>query len=199
MKDQTVFLLSDNSEHQTLLSEQLVTQHMSVVRCQLAHLEAMLNASDSGAEPEHNMHRQSLVVSWAAPTAELTCLIEYAIGKKCALVILIETLQAESIAHLPFANQYVILPYRSDHDLFMWLKHAKRLRENMDKIEQDIALLHQKLDDRKWIEKAKGTLMKMHRIDEEEAYKALRTSAMKSSQPIGLVAKNIMLTFDAIG
>ncbi|MDP2572458.1 ANTAR domain-containing protein [Vibrio penaeicida] len=199
MKDHTVFVLSDNLEHQTRICEQLATQQMKVVRCQLAHIDVMLNEADSGIEPELNFNRQALVVSWAAPTAELKCLIEYAAAKKCVLVILVETLQVDNIAHLPFANQYVILPYRSDHDLAMWLQHAARLRENMDKVEQEIASLHQKLDDRKWIEKAKGTLMKMHRIDEEEAYKALRTSAMKSSQPIGLVAKNLMLTFDAIG
>ncbi|WP_104398698.1 ANTAR domain-containing response regulator [Vibrio penaeicida] len=198
MKDHTVFVFSDNPEQQTLLSEQLATQQMKVVQGQLAHLEAMLNKSDSRAEPELDITRQSLVVSWSAPTAELQFLIEYAVAKKCTLVILVGTLLADNIARLPFANQYVILPYRSDHDLSMWLQHAVRLRENMDKMEQDIALLNQKLDDRKWIEKAKGTLMKMHSIDEEEAYKALRTSAMKSSQPIGLVAKNLMLTFDAI-
>ncbi|WP_267713009.1 ANTAR domain-containing protein, partial [Vibrio parahaemolyticus] len=41
-------------------------------------------------------------------------------------------------------------------------------------------------------EKAKGLLMKVHNVDEEHAYKAMRNSAMQSSQTLTQVAKNLI-------
>ncbi|CCN49581.1 conserved hypothetical protein with ANTAR domain [Vibrio nigripulchritudo MADA3029] len=188
MKDHTVIVCSDSLEQQAQLSGQLALHYDNIIGCQLIQVEGMLT------DPQSSV----MVVSWSQPTAELKLLIDFAVGCKCPLVVMVGDLHKGSIKDFPHANQYVILPFRGDYDLNIWLEHATRLRDNMLAIEKEVQALTQKLDDRKWIEKAKGTLMKMHHIDEEEAYKALRNSAMKSSQPIGQVAKNLMLTFDSI-
>ena len=56
----------------------------------------------------------------------------------------------------------------------------------------EIESLTHKIEERKLVEKAKGLLMKMHSVDEEQAYKALRSSAMQSSQTLAQVAKNLI-------
>jgi response regulator NasT len=40
--------------------------------------------------------------------------------------------------------------------------------------------------------------MKMHSVDEEQAYKALRNSAMQSSQTLAQVAKNLITTLEVL-
>jgi response regulator NasT len=65
-------------------------------------------------------------------------------------------------------------------------------------MESEIESLAGKLEERKMIEKAKGLLMKMHNVDEESAYKAMRKSAMQSSQTLAQVAKNILITLETL-
>lgn len=48
------------------------------------------------------------------------------------------------------------------------------------------------LADRKTIEKAKGLLMKVHGVPEEEAFKTLRSLAMETNQKLGVTAKNLI-------
>ncbi len=65
-------------------------------------------------------------------------------------------------------------------------------------MQKEIQQLTSKLEERKWIEKAKGLLMKMHALDEENAYRVLRNSAMQSSLSLSQVAKNVIHTFDSV-
>lgn len=48
------------------------------------------------------------------------------------------------------------------------------------------------LADRKTIEKAKGLLMKVHSVSEEEAFKTLRSLAMETNQKLGTAAQNLI-------
>ena len=79
-----------------------------------------------------------------------------------------------------------------------WIQYAKNVRLNEIKQTQAIQKLNQKLDDRKYVDQAKGLLMKLHHLDEQQAYQALRTSAMKNSQTLGQVAKNLIATLETI-
>jgi response regulator NasT len=56
----------------------------------------------------------------------------------------------------------------------------------------ELASTKQKLSDRKLVEKAKGILMKSRKLDEEQAYIALRTLAMERAQPLGKVAGDLV-------
>ncbi|EGU58696.1 hypothetical protein VINI7043_16658, partial [Vibrio nigripulchritudo ATCC 27043] len=44
--------------------------------------------------------------------AELKLLIDFAVGCKCPLVVMVGDLHKGSIKDFPHANQYVILPFR---------------------------------------------------------------------------------------
>jgi response regulator NasT len=61
-------------------------------------------------------------------------------------------------------------------------------------MEREIFTLSNKINERKVVERAKGLLMKFHQLDEETAYKAMRNSAMQSSQSLTQVARNLLTT-----
>lgn len=48
------------------------------------------------------------------------------------------------------------------------------------------------LDDRKWIERAKGVLMAAREVDEGEAYRVLRSAAMRRQTRLGQVSRNVI-------
>lgn len=50
----------------------------------------------------------------------------------------------------------------------------------------------EKLDDRKWVDKAKGILMELKGMSEDDAYKAMRTMAMENNRRLVDIAKNII-------
>ena len=64
--------------------------------------------------------------------------------------------------------------------------------EEHQSLKRELAETSRKLSERKIIEKAKGVLMKTRGMDEESAYKALRNLAMERSQPLAVVAENLV-------
>ncbi|MBP7524998.1 MAG: ANTAR domain-containing protein, partial [Propionivibrio sp.] len=64
--------------------------------------------------------------------------------------------------------------------------------EEHQSLKRELAETSRKLSERKIIEKAKGVLMKTRGMDEESAYKALRNLAMERSQPLAVVAANLV-------
>lgn len=59
-------------------------------------------------------------------------------------------------------------------------------------LRRELADATQKLSDRKVIERAKGLLMKTRRMEEEEAYHALRRLAMDRGQSMSRVARDVI-------
>ena len=51
------------------------------------------------------------------------------------------------------------------------------------------AELGEKLEERKWVDKAKGILMRPARVSEEEAFKMLRNASMQGNQRVGQVSR----------
>jgi AmiR/NasT family two-component response regulator len=59
---------------------------------------------------------------------------------------------------------------------------------------QETRDLRQRLDDRKVIERAKGTLMARYGLPEDEAFKRLRRAAMDSRRPMAEIAKALLVS-----
>ncbi|GHD19393.1 two-component system response regulator [Halioglobus japonicus] len=59
------------------------------------------------------------------------------------------------------------------------------LREELDETRRQ-------LEERKLVEKAKGLLMSVHKVDEEEAFSTLRKLAMDKNRTLGEVAKEVI-------
>ena len=66
------------------------------------------------------------------------------------------------------------------------------LRTELDK-------MRVQLEDRKYIDKAKGLLMKKRGITEEEAYHSLRKLAMDRNKRIGEMARDLIALMDVLG
>lgn len=64
--------------------------------------------------------------------------------------------------------------------------------EEHQALKRELAETSRKLSERKIIEKAKGVLMKTRGMEEDAAYKALRKLAMERSQPLAVVAENLV-------
>ncbi|MBK9623529.1 MAG: ANTAR domain-containing protein [Rhodocyclaceae bacterium] len=64
--------------------------------------------------------------------------------------------------------------------------------EEHQSLKGELADAKKKLSERKVVEKAKGILMKSRKLDEEQAYAALRSLAMERAQPLGKVAGDVV-------
>ncbi|EOY4669941.1 ANTAR domain-containing response regulator [Vibrio vulnificus] len=105
---------------------------------------------------------------------------------------------AQQFNQLKDCHDCVFLPEESTLPLAPWIDYAAQLRESYLLVEEKVALLNDKLQERKVIEKAKGLLMKFQQVDEETAYQAMRRSAMQTSQPMLQVAKNVIATLSTL-
>lgn len=66
------------------------------------------------------------------------------------------------------------------------------MRNELTQTKESLAKTEQTLNERKIIDKAKGILMKQRNMDEDIAYKTLRTLAMNQNKKIGIVAKELI-------
>ena len=69
---------------------------------------------------------------------------------------------------------------------------TQQIRNELKQTKENLAKTEETLVDRKVIDKAKGILMKQRDMDEELAYKTLRTLAMNQNKKIGMVAKELI-------
>ena len=64
--------------------------------------------------------------------------------------------------------------------------------EEISELNKNIQLLEARLNDRKDIERAKGLLMDSYRMNENDAYNAMRRMAMDTGNKLGEVARNLI-------
>ena len=67
-----------------------------------------------------------------------------------------------------------------------------KLQQEMSDLKQEVESLESKLSDRKDIERAKGVLMKSYKMNEEDAYNAMRNMAMDTGNKLGEIARNLI-------
>ena len=69
----------------------------------------------------------------------------------------------------------------------------------LSRLREELRRTKQALEGRKMIDKAKGLLMKGRGLSEEEAYKLLRTTAMKESRRVADVAQGLVTAMKLLG
>ena len=69
---------------------------------------------------------------------------------------------------------------------------TQKIRNELKQTKESLIKTEETLVERKIIDKAKGILMKQRDMDEELAYKTLRTLAMNQNKKIGMVAKELI-------
>ena len=69
---------------------------------------------------------------------------------------------------------------------------TQKIRNELKQTKENLVKTEETLVERKVIDKAKGILMKQRDMDEEMAYKTLRTLAMNQNNKMGMVAKELV-------
>jgi hypothetical protein len=111
----------------------------------------------------------------------------------CALLVFADQSKRE---HTEQAVQlgvpaWVVGRYRSAQLIdFVRLARARWHRDTELRVQLDDA--RRQLDERKWVERAKGVLMSAQAIDEEEAYRLLRNAAMQRQSRLGEVSRTVI-------
>lgn len=144
------------------------------------------------AVPE--MKPDAIVLRIAQPRpAFLAALAEWLPRAPCPLIVFADasdgdtTRQAISLG----IHAWIVGGYAPDRiGSVLQVAHARWVRENAQR-EQTEALRRQ-LDERKWVERAKGVLMAAQEIGEDEAYKLLRTAAMQRQARLGDVSRTVI-------
>ncbi|MDA0134298.1 ANTAR domain-containing protein [Vibrio harveyi] len=183
-----IIVCCDSLQEQARLSSLLSKDYDDIIGCQLAQLETLMQREPSA----------SVVVGWQQPTAELRLIVDFCRRKSAPLLIVLKQLSSNDINRLSEKMDYVLMPHDSEFALQPWIEHATLVRAKFESMQSEIELLTNKIEERKLVEKAKGLLMKMHSVDEDQAYKALRNSAMQSSQTLAQVAKNLITTLEVL-
>ncbi|EPP5331245.1 ANTAR domain-containing response regulator [Vibrio harveyi] len=183
-----IIVCCDSLQEQARLSSLLSKDYDDIIGCQLVQLETLMQREPSA----------SVVVGWQQPTAELRLIVDFCRRKSAPLLIVLKQLSSNDINRLSEKMDYVLMPHDSEFALQPWIEHATLVRTKFESMQSEIASLTHKIEERKLVEKAKGLLMKMHCVDEEQAYKALRNSAMQSSQTLAQVAKNLITTLEVL-
>lgn len=183
-----IVICCDRLEQQVKLTTQLAQEYDDILTCQLSQFEVMIER-----EPD-----ASVVIGWQSICAELCLMIDVCRKRNIPLLLVLEKINVNDIKRLPQQVDYVVIASDWQSTLSPWLQQAQNLRSSVVQLEQKIDGLETRLEERKLIEKAKGMLMKLHQVDEQQAYQAMRKSAMQSSQPLGEVARNLLQTLEAL-
>ncbi|KJY84020.1 transcriptional regulator [Vibrio galatheae] len=183
-----LIICSDRVEELARLTTQLAAEFDNIVSCQLNQFEKMLDR-----EPDAHV-----VVGWLQPSAELRLIIEECRVRKHPLLVVLKQLNQNDISRLPEKMDYVLIPADTQFSLSPWIVNSHQVRQSVAALEGEIEQLESRLEERKLIERAKGLLMKMHQVDEDAAYQAMRKSAMQSSQTLAQVARNLLQTLEAL-
>jgi AmiR/NasT family two-component response regulator len=73
------------------------------------------------------------------------------------------------------------------------LVHLAQARAGQERqLRARVSELAEKLDERKWVDKAKGILMRAQQVSEEEAFQLLRTASMQGNRKVGQVSRQVI-------
>jgi AmiR/NasT family two-component response regulator len=111
----------------------------------------------------------------------------------CSILLLTAYSQKELVQEAKAAGvtAYLVKPISED-DLIPAVEIALGQRQKMISLKQDVSVMEQKLEERKLVEKAKGTLMDHFSLTEEDAFKWLRNQSMKKRVSLCKLAEQLL-------
>lgn len=73
------------------------------------------------------------------------------------------------------------------------LVHLAQLREQHERsLRAQVADLGERLEERKWLDQAKGILMRAQQVSEAEAFRLLRSASMQGNRKVGQVSREVI-------
>lgn len=121
---------------------------------------------------------------------------EYVTGEGLAPVVLLTAYSEHALigrAKNAGVSGYLVKPFR-ESELMPVIELALARFSEMKGMQSQVGELQEKLEARKTIERAKGTLMEIHGLTESEAFNRMRRTSMDSRKSMRDVADAILLT-----
>jgi two-component system, response regulator PdtaR len=121
---------------------------------------------------------------------------EYVTDEGLAPVVLLTAYSEKALigrAKNAGVSGYLVKPFR-ESELMPVIELALARFNEMKGMESEVGELREKLEARKVIERAKGTLMEVHGLTEAEAFNRMRRTSMDSRKSMRDVAEAILLT-----
>lgn len=184
----SIVLCADSQTSLAKIQARVTGQFANIGVTSLAHLETTLQRSTDA----------TVVVFWRRASAELSLVAGYCRANNLPLIVVLGEFNSNEINKINESNDLVVLNESAIDSLEVWVDYAKHIRQHAAQMQQQIDLLNRKLEERRCVEKAKGLLMKSHSLDESQAYKALRSTSMKSSQPMIDIARNVISSLERL-
>jgi AmiR/NasT family two-component response regulator len=180
-----LLVAADSSERSSALAHDVAVAGMTVVGTSTCRT---LVRDVPELEPD------AVVLSTVQPDASMfDTLTEWLPTAPCPLVVFAERSTPEQTAQAVAlgVHAWVIGPYAPQRlPALIQLAQARRQRDNALRLELDEA--RRQLDERKWVERAKGVLMAAGDIDENKAYRLLRSAAMHRQAGLAEVSRTVI-------
>lgn len=166
----------------------------------LAGHESELSDAGSPLSPVMEMRPDAIVLESHSPQVDLLDRIVDAMGERpLPLVIFSEDPSEQAIGHAvrAGASAYVVDGLDAAR-VPVILQVALARFEFITDLRSELNVAQQKLAERKFVERAKGLLMKARGLSEDEAYHTLRRMAMERNRRMGDVAKSVLEMADLL-
>lgn len=181
-----VLVISESSERAGIVREGL----------RLAGHETGDIATPDGALPAamEQMRPDAIVLETLSPNLDLLDRIVDAMGTKpLPLVIFAKDPSEQTISHAVRAGAAAYVVDGLDAARVPAILQVALARfELFADLRTELGVAQQKLAERKFVERAKGLLMKARGLSEDEAYHTLRRMAMERNRRMGDVAKSVI-------
>jgi response regulator NasT len=119
---------------------------------------------------------------------------ETASAEKLCAIILLTAYSQRDLAHRAqragvFA--YLVKPFK-EADLLPAIEIARARHQELLALQDQVLSLEERLETRKLLDRAKGLLMKYHRLSEPEAFRSLQRESMQARKPLREVAEAVI-------
>ena len=91
---------------------------------------------------------------------------------------------------------YIVKPFKEE-DLAPAIEIALARYQELRSLETEVAELKDHVETRRLVERAKGILMDMQQLSEDEAYQRIRRTSMNKGRPMREIAEAIILAREA--
>jgi response regulator NasT len=187
-----VLVIAESSERADIVRRGLVLAGHETT--DVAAPDAPLPAAVAQSQPD------AIVLETRSPKLELLDRIVDAMGEKpLPLVIFANDPSEQTISHAVRAGAAAYVVDGLDPARVPVILQVALARfEFLTALRSELTVAQQKLAERKFVERAKGLLMKARGLSEDEAYHTLRRMAMERNRRMGDVAKSVLEMADLL-
>lgn len=187
-----VFVACEDKDCESIISQGLANSKYSIV--QMARIDADIYAGLKSSNAD------TLVLQVEVPHSDLLQSLKL-INENFAIPIVLFATEARSFMVEEVVNAGVsafVIDGLSQNRIRPILDTAIARFNSIKTMRDELRKIKLTLDERKYIDRAKGLLIKQKNITEDEAYRMLRKMAMENNKRIGQAAKDVINVMEVL-